>query len=157
MPATISNTLNLKINNITLAIEGFCQITSLAPILGGFDDRGSNRALGGAKGRRMYTLVLDETDYLLRLHIFGAKDVDGAAHANEFNGLIANIAYLKTNVIEASKAGVTGVVTFPTGTTWTSTVQCVGNLNLPGDIPDSTTDIVGVIRLRVPSATWTVA
>lgn len=79
--------------------NGLFQFLTLAEI------RGQNRILPGATGVLPFRRRVTETRYALRLLVTGDVDETGAVNADPIAGLVDNLDYLWTNVIDPPSTG----------------------------------------------------
>jgi len=128
---------------------------SLTRLIGTAQSRGSNRLIPNNAGRTAYAILRDEVIVDLELEIYGVKNSAGAAHANEFDGLTANMAYLYDFVLDgmASGAAATRAATLelPNSRTFTADVQILNWRVVRQDV------LVAYVSydLRIPGGIWT--
>ena len=89
----------LEIGSLVLAVPGCCEIEELGSLIGGSAVRGDNRIINVQPGRRAYEPVVDETETSVRLFIYGANDFTGSPHADQWDGIYANLATLHAGVL----------------------------------------------------------
>lgn len=114
--------------------------------------RGSDRILPGAAGVIAYQRRATVTVRSLQMLVSGTHDRTGAAVADKYEGLQANVDYLITNVVAPTGTGDgtrSAVLTMPDGTTRTEPVHVLG-MEL-GTISEDGSWTKAVIELSIPS------
>jgi len=116
------------------------------------DQRGDDRLIPGSAGvlplRRRDTV----TRHSLQILITGTHDRTGAAVADRFEGLQANIDYLRTNVVAPTGTGDgtrSAVLTMPDGTTRTEPIHVTGMQF--GDVSLDGSWMKAVLEISIPS------
>lgn len=104
MPATIWIDEYLKVNNITLCLEGVWIIKSLEA-LEGIEVKGVSTPVPHARGSLSNPNQIAERVVPLILIVFGEKDHNGDPHAEPKQGCKDNVAYLRANLGIASQTG----------------------------------------------------
>lgn len=101
----------------------------LLQLLSDVQQRGSDRVLPGAAGAIAYPRRIAPSTYELRILIAGDVDESGNLTANGKEGLVANLKYLMTNVVEpvASATGTrAAVLTLPGQTATNADIHVFG-------------------------------
>ena len=114
--------------------------------------RGSDRILPGTAGVIAYQRRATVTVRSLQMLVSGTHDRTGAAVADKYEGLQANVDYLITNVVAptgTSDGTRSAVLTMPDGTTRTEPVHVLG-LEL-GTISEDGSWTKAVLELSIPS------
>jgi len=116
------------------------------------DQRGTDRLVPGATGVVAYRRRNTVTVVSLQMLISGTHDRTGAAVADKFEGLQANVEYLRANVVEptgATDGTRSAVLTMPDGTTYTEPIHVVG-LQF-GDVSLDGAWLKAVLEISIPS------
>lgn len=145
--------VGLTIDSQSLDIVGAWEHDlSLGRLLGAVQTRGENRLIPNLVGRRAYLMRPDEVVVDMQLEVYGDKDSAGAAHANVYAGLSANLVYLREFVLGTYAAATqTAVLEVPGGDQFTTEVQI-----LNWQIANHGVTVARIIYdLRIPSGTWT--
>jgi hypothetical protein len=152
MPVVITADEYLEISSVPFATPAW-RITDLTSLFDGPDVKGGDRDLphgvAVAYPRRATITVVD-----LPLVVFGASDQDGVAYADAREGLEANIAYLRANVVDPLT---TGDGTRPavlhqfSGATLSADVTVISPLRLSRFTPVAAR---GVLRLSIPTGAF---
>ena len=114
--------------------------------------RGSDRILPGTAGVIAYQRRATVTVRSLQMLVSGTHDRTGAAVADKYEGLQANVDYLITNVVAptgTSDGTRSAVLTMPDGTTRPEPVHVLG-MEL-GTISEDGSWTKAVIELSIPS------
>lgn len=104
MPPVIP-TRYLEISGISMSIVGAWMLIDYTPLLQDAEQRGDDRLVPHLPGRIAHPRRRDRTAVVLPMEIYGDNDQTGAAHANQVDGLEANIAYLNANVVAPVSTG----------------------------------------------------
>lgn len=103
-------------------------VLDLSPLWGYPDERGQNRVIPGANGRRPYPRRKDETTYEMPMLIGGLTDRSGnPATGAPFEQLRSNIDFLRANVCgpwDGTTTTRTAKLTLPDDSELTAQVQC---------------------------------
>lgn len=104
-------------------------ITDLTPLWANFEIRGDDRVLPGVPGVIAYRRRMTVTAYSLNMFISGDVDRTGAPYGDAWEGLEANVEYLRSHVAQPTNVGDgtrAGVLTMPSGATRTADVHVLG-------------------------------
>lgn len=119
----------LVINGVNLTVEDAWEVMSLTELHGQGDYRGSDFVAAGTAGQTARTWVLDAWRFPLVVEVYGIKlGQTGAAPSSTRQGVIDNIAYLKSQLFPPYSGGaklVTATYTHPDAGTETAQVRCV--------------------------------
>ena len=130
MPALSYNTAAGDLTINTVAMNGPAwKVLNLLELWQPADQRGSDRLLPGTAGVLAQQRRETVTRRSLQMLIVGDVDRTGATQADRFEGLQANVDYLRINVASTIAIGdgtVSAVLTMPDGTTRTEPVHVVG-------------------------------
>lgn len=130
MPALTYNTAagDLTIGGVALNGPAW-KVLNLLELWQPADQRGNDRLVPGTAGVLAQQRRDTVTRRSLQMLIVGDVDRTGAAQADRFEGLQANIDYLRSNVVAPTGTGDgtrSAVLTMPDGTTRTEPVHVVG-------------------------------
>jgi hypothetical protein len=122
----------------------------LLGLIQGPDVRGSDRLIPGVAGVRRYKRRATVSKRSVPLVIWGTFDLEGVAHADHAEGLVANIDYLRANVADPIGTGDgtrTATLHLKDGSTRTGPVH-VETMELGGDSEDAY--VRAVLNLSLP-------
>lgn len=89
----------LDINGISMNKDRAWQVRgSMARLLAAPPKRRPDVTLPYVDGRPSFDQYYDQAVHDLAVDVYGFKDSSGSAHANRWDGMIANALYLRTNV-----------------------------------------------------------
>lgn len=130
MPALTYNTAagDLTIGGVALNGPAW-KVLNLLELWQPADQRGSDRLVPGVAGVLAQQRRDTVTRRSLQLLIIGDVDRTGATQADKFEGLQANVDYLRANVVAPTGTGDgtrSAVLTMPDGTSRTEPVHVVG-------------------------------
>jgi hypothetical protein len=110
--------------------------------------RGSNVTKPALSGRWAHRRRIDQTEYVLDFVVGGVIDQYGTPHANRYEGLRENLAWLAENVVDPPPTGATRTVYFlsPEAVTLTAEVQFL-SIESAQRLDDV---IVGTLHLLIP-------
>lgn len=127
--------LNLDTRTGALTIDGISMHTpawnvlDCTPLWWNQSIRGQNLVLPGAVGTHAYPVRVHEARHSLEMAITGWVDQSGTPYADEWEGLEANIEYLRANVAEppaAPTATRAATLVMPSGATRNADIQVTG-------------------------------
>lgn len=149
----ITATEYLEIAGVPLATPAW-RIVDLSAMFIGPALRGTDRLIPAAAGVKPYRRRATVTTKPFPMVIFGAKNQEGVANANVRVGLLTNIEYLRTNVIDPLATG-NGTRTViwrrADGTTRTAQAHV-----LPLELgPLGPTAVRAVLTLSIPTGVFT--
>ena len=104
MPAVIP-TRYLEVGGVPLSIDGAWRVTDYTPLLAEADQRGEDVLVPYQDGRKAKRRWRDSAKVAVPMVIFGKNDENGDLHADEVDGLEANIAFLNDNVVAPVASG----------------------------------------------------
>lgn len=130
MPALTWNTAagDLTIGGVAMNCAAW-RVENLLDLWFPADQRGKDQQVAGVAGARAKRRVTTATKRSLRLTIVGDVDRTGATNSDWFEGLAANVAYLRDNVIAPTGTGDgtrSAVLTMPNASTLTEPVHVEG-------------------------------
>lgn len=116
---------HVTINGLTMALDGFCKVRSLLPLLERGQLVNANYPAQGVDGVTHQPKNLGPHEITLRVVILGEKNSAGTAHTNRWKGLADNIDEIYDTCVEGSAdAPVTATLTFEGGATKSGSVEC---------------------------------
>lgn len=127
MPYAINLATHLVIDDIPLSTAAWEHLNIYA-LLGAAATRGENKVMPGAVGVRPLRHRPTETTQTLDLAIYGERNWEGTAYPDPKQGLVRNVAFLRSNVADpllTPDSVRTASLVLP-GETWTAAVQVLG-------------------------------
>lgn len=116
----------ITINSLELALDGAWVVIDPTVFLGEASYRGQDRIVPGTAGRTARTRVRDSWDVVAQMYVFGKKDKDGLAHADERLGVRDNVETLRSTLLPPYAGDTTTIVhTFSDASTRTG--SCIVN------------------------------
>lgn len=127
MAYAVNFPMHLEIDGVPLSTAAWEHL-NLHALFSGANVRGENVVMPGAVGVRPVRRRPTETMHTVDMAVFGHRSWDGTPYSDPVAGLVANLAHLRTNVVNplaTTNSLRTAIIHLPTGTLAAS-VQVLG-------------------------------
>ena len=130
----------------------------LLPLWTTAEQRGSDRIIPGLSGAVPYVRRVTVTRHDLRLVVVGDVDENGAATSDDYEGLLSNLDYIKSNVVDptgATDGTRAASVTFPGQSARTADIHVLGLQPLQYHTASPGSIFIGTLQISIPAGEFT--